>query len=137
MKKILRYWIIFVFALISTNQLLGNLNFHTPIIIIQVGLVISLFEIILKPIIKILLLPINLLTLGLFRIIIDTLGLYLADFLIFNFTVTNINLPSSTIAGIIFPAIQLNGFVAYLCTSFILTSIFYIFKSILIRKAKI
>ena len=65
-----------------------------------------------------LLLPISILTLGLIRIIINTLGLYLAVFLVSAFTVS-----SFTIYGW-----SLIGFWAYLGTSFLLVS-FFIFQN--------
>ena len=81
MKKLLKYIILFTFSLITANQIWQNLSFEQiPLTIIKVAVILTIFELLLKPIIKILLIPINILTLGLFRMVIDTLGLYLAVF---------------------------------------------------------
>lgn len=137
MKKVLRFTLIFVFALITANQFLGNLIFNQdPLVIIQAALILAIFEIILKPIVKILFLPINLITLGLFRIVINTLGLYLAVFLLNNFRINNISLPTQNIFGVIIPPMQFAGFWAYLATSCCLSLVFNFFKLILTKSVK-
>ncbi|MFA6007979.1 MAG: phage holin family protein [Candidatus Shapirobacteria bacterium] len=121
MKKILKYTLYLSFALIIENQIWHNLTFQPEIeTIVKVALILAIFELILKPIVKILLLPITFLTLGLFRIIINTLGLYLATFLISGFNVNSIQLFNYS----------LTNFLAYLFTSFIISSLLYIFKKL-------
>ena len=89
MKKILKTTLLISFSLALQNQIWTNLTFSQNILtIIKVAFIMAIFEILLKPIIKILLLPINLLTLGLFRIVINTVGFYLAVFLLSDFQVT-------------------------------------------------
>ncbi len=128
MKKILRYIILFAFSLITANQIWQNLSFQQiPSTIIKVAIVLAIFEIILKPIVKILLIPINILTLGLFRIVIDTLGLYLAVFFLSDFQVGNIYISQYNY--------HVDGFWAFLLTSFTIGTILYIYNLIL-RKSK-
>jgi|SRR3989339_642033 len=118
MKKIVRFIILFSFTLISINGLLHNLNFQNQTItLIKTAAILTVFEIILKPIIKLLLLPINILTLGLIRIVINTLGFYLATFLLSDLTLNNISLPSFQWQGFTVPPLSFNGFFAYLVTS--------------------
>jgi putative membrane protein len=132
MKKILKLTLLLSFALITQNQIWANLLFSAPFItLIKVALVLSFFEIILKPIIKILLFPINLLTLGLFRIVINTVGFYLAAFILSDFTINSINTPITTWQGITFPAIYLTGFWAHLVNSTSNSFLLYIFRLIL------
>lgn len=121
MKKILKYALYLAFALLIENEINHNLTFDPKILtLVKVSLILSLFEIILKPIVKILLLPITFLTLGLFRIVINTLGLYLAVYLI----------PSFSLHSFVLFNYQFNGFLAYLLTSFIISSLLYIFKKL-------
>ncbi len=121
MKKILKYTLYLAFALVIENEIWHNLAFSSKIeTIIKVALILAIFELILKPIIKILLLPITFLTLGLIRIVINTLGLYLAVFLIHDFNVSSLQLFN----------LPLNGFLAYLFTSFIISTLLYIFKKL-------
>ena len=124
MKKILRYIILFTFSLITANQIWQNLSFgHIPITIIKVAIVLTIFELLLKPIIKILLIPINILTLGLFRLVIDTLGLYLAVFFLSDFKIGNVYISHYNY--------QINNFWAYLLSSLTIGIILYIYNLIL------
>lgn len=136
-KKILKFTLLITFSLITINQIWGNLLFQNiPWTIIKTAFVLSIFEVILKPIIKILLLPINILTLGTFRIIINTFGLYLVTFLFSDFQVGNINYPSSIFWGIQIPQLTFNAFFAYLITSLTLSLIVYFFNLILRKKVQ-
>jgi len=127
MKKFLKFNLLFYFSLYTTNELIGNLNFLNGVsTILQVSLILTIFELILKPILKILLLPINILTLGLFRIIIDVVGIYLALFFIDTFKVNNFSLWSYDFFGIL----------AIIGTSVIINFIFLIFNSIVTKKSK-
>jgi len=135
MKKILRFTLLLTFALITTNYIWGNMSLNNPSTIIKTALILAVFEVILKPIIKIITIPINLLTLGLFRII-NTLGLYLAVFLFEAFTVNNINSPATKILGFTVPQLQFQNFWAYLVTSFTISFILYFFNLILKKKPK-
>jgi len=134
LKKILKYTLLFSFALVTQNQFWQNLQFDQGIItLVKVGFIFSVFEIFLKPIIKFLLLPINLITFGLFRIVISTFGFYLAIFLLNDFRVRNINTMSQNLFGILIQPISLQGFRVFLVMAIstnILVSIFkFIVKS--------
>jgi len=121
MKKFIKTLCLISFSLITHNYFSKNLIFNQEIVtLIKVAAVLTIFELILKPILKIILLPINLLTLGLFRVIINVLGLYLAVYLIGDFQVSNIN-----VFGYDF-----TYFMAYLVTSFIISIILYFYISI-------
>jgi putative membrane protein len=135
MKKILKYILLISFTLALQNQLWQNLSFAQNVwTIIKVAFILSVFEIILKPVIKILLLPINLLTLGLFRIVINTVGLYLAVFLLGDFRVNSIALAPAVWQGISIPALYFTGFWAYVVNSTTQNILLNIFKIILKSK---
>lgn len=132
MKKLLKLTLLITFALATQNQIWGNLSFSTPIYsIVKVALVLSVFELILKPIIKVLLFPINLLTLGLFRIVINTVGFYLAAFILIDFVIGPIHTQATTLAGFQIPPINLEGFWAHLLNSTSNSFLLYIFMQIL------
>jgi len=120
MKKFFKYTLYLTFALVLQQELWGNLTFGPEKIftIIKAALILAFFELILKPIVKILLLPITILTLGLIRIVINTLGLYLVTFL----------LPSFIVASFSIYNWNLSGFFAYFGTSFFISLFLYIFK---------
>jgi putative membrane protein len=134
MKKILKYTLLIAFTLVLQNQIWQNLVFSQNVwTIVKVAFILAIFEILLKPIIKILLLPINILTLGLFRIVINTVGLYLAVFLLSDFRINSILTNSFIWQGISIPTFSFLGFWAYVVNSTtqnLLLSIFrYILKS--------
>ena len=136
MKKILKLTLLFTFSLITVNQIWGNLYFESiPSSIIKTAFVLSIFEIILKPILKIILFPINLITLGLFRIVIDTLGLYLAVFLFSDFKIYNIHTSPTNWWGISLPAFNFVNFFTYLVTSVTIGLILNFFSFIIRKKS--
>jgi len=127
MKKLLKFTLLFTFALQTTHLLTKNLHYHDDLwTLVKVAFVLAIFEILLKPIIKLLLLPINIITLGTFRTVINTIGLYLAIFLIINFKIDNFYLFGYYITG----------FWAIFFTSLIINLILNLFNSILSKKKK-
>jgi putative membrane protein len=131
-KKILRFTTLFTFALTLSQYFWGNLFFaHRLTTIITVAFILTLFEVFLKPVIKLLLLPINLLTLGLFRLIINTFGLYLATYLLIDFHVRNIATPSTSVYILTLPPFNFSGFWSYLVTTITLNLCFSLFKFLL------
>lgn len=137
MKKIFRFTLLYLFSLITHNYFWSNLVFNQFIFtLVKVALVLTLFELILKPILRVLLLPITIITLGMFRLVTNTLGLYLATFLIANFSLQNIDRAPTVLYGLSIPAIHLVGFFSYLATSISLSFILNIYNLLLIKKQK-
>ena len=137
MKKILRLTLLFSFSLVCANLLWHNLTFQiTPWTYVKTALVLALFEVILKPILKIILFPINLLTLGLFRAVIDTVGLYLAAFIFSDFYVGNIHSPSYLFFGLNIPQFNFTGFWAFLITSLTIGFFLNLFNIIIKKPIK-
>jgi putative membrane protein len=127
MKKLLKFTLLFTFALQTTHLLTKNIHYQDDLwILIKVSLVLAIFELLLKPIIKLVLLPINIITLGTFRTIINTLGLYLATFLIYSFEIKNFYLFDY----------HLIGFWSVFFTSLIISLLLNLFNSILSKKKK-
>jgi len=103
MKRIIRYWFIYLLSLLFVSSIITSISFSGGWqTIAVVSLLITIFELILKPIIRILLLPINILTLGLARSLINVVGLYLITSLVTDFR----------ISAYLFPGISWNGFSA-------------------------
>ena len=137
MKKILRLTLLFSFSLVCVNLVWHNLNFQlTPWTYIKTAFVLALFEIILKPILKVILFPINLLTLGLFRAVIDTVGLYLAAFIFSDFHVVNIHSSAWNFFGLTIPQFNFSGFWAFLVTSLTIGFFLNLFTIILKKPSK-
>ncbi len=96
------------------------------------SLVFVLFNFFLSPIIKILLLPINLLTLGLFRWITNVLVLYLFDLLYDGIDIVAFTYPGYSSSLVSLPSTYLNLFwVLVLCS--LIMSLVYSFIQMLFR----
>lgn len=132
MKKILKFILIISFCLVTHNYFFNNLTFSQQLLtILKTAAILSIFELILKPIVKIILLPINILTLGTFRIIINTFGLYLATFLLGDLEVKILVIPEINFHTFHIGTFTLPGFFAFLGTSLSLSIIFHFYKFIL------
>lgn len=86
MKIILRF-LILTLAVFLTPYIVGGIHVDTFLTAVIVGAVLGFINIIIKPIVKILTLPINIITLGLFSIIINGLFFWFVAKLIDGFTV--------------------------------------------------
>jgi putative membrane protein len=137
MKRLLKFCLLSVFGLITVNYIWGNLVFQNQVAtLIKVAAILTLFEFLIKPVVRILLLPINFLTLGAARVVINTLGFYLALFLIDDFSLNDIHTNVFQWQGFSIPPLNFNGFVAVLVTSLSLWLVLVLFKSILTKKQK-
>ena len=137
-RKIAKLTLLLTFCLISHQQIWGNLDFSsTPSTLIKTAAILAIFETIIKPILKILLLPINILTLGSLRLIIGTLGLYLAVFFLDDFSLLNISTTASSWQGLAIPSFHFSGFFAYLVSALTINLILGFFSLILYKKRKI
>ncbi|HEX9007901.1 MAG TPA: phage holin family protein [Patescibacteria group bacterium] len=86
-----------------------------------------------KPIIKLLLLPINLITLNLFAWTISLLTLFLLQIIVGDISITAYNFPGVNYQGFTIPPIYINTFFSFLITSTLLNTLLSSIKW-LIRK---
>lgn len=86
MKIILR-WIILSVAVFLTTKIISDISIDPIWTALIVGACLTLFNMFIKPIIKILTLPINLLTLGLFALVINGVVFWYMGVFIDGFTV--------------------------------------------------
>ncbi len=137
-KKFIRSVIIVCLAVYLADQLWQNINYSQKLgTILLASLILTIFEFVLKPILKLLLLPITILTLGILKLIINTLGLYIAQYFIDGFNVGNISFINKTLLGIRLPDIRLDNFFAYLVTSLTINIVYNWLSRILIKVKKI
>ena len=97
------------------------------------GAVLALMFLILKPILTIITLPLNIITLGTFSFFINVIILYLLTVFIVNISINEFVFPGIKYAGFTIPKIYLNNFVAFIVSSFLL-SVIFTFLSWLIKK---
>ncbi|MFA5773132.1 MAG: phage holin family protein [Candidatus Paceibacterota bacterium] len=69
--KLILHWIILSIAVFATSKIIEGIAIDPIWVTLIVGACLTLFNMFVKPIIKILTLPINLITLGLFSLVIN------------------------------------------------------------------
>lgn len=121
MKKLLRFYLINLVALWITTQVIKGLLFTGGIQSLLVGaLAFALINMILVPILKILLLPLNLMTLGIFSWLINVVALYALTTAVPSFRLISYNFPGFSFNGFIIPSVDLSPlWVAVLASLFI------------------
>jgi len=92
LKLILR-WVLLAFAITITSYILPFIEISGETVLKKVeiaflaGLILGLVNTLIRPIIKVLAIPINILTLGLFNIIINAGMLWVVDYFVDNFRI--------------------------------------------------
>lgn len=84
---------------------------------------LGLIDLLVKPVLNVLLLPVNLLTLGGFRWIVNVLGLFLLTVFVPGLRITAFNFPGFSSAGFIIPAFYVSLLFSYIFGSFIISLI--------------
>ncbi len=121
MKKILKTTFITFLALRITSFIIITLTFNQGLkTLICASLALTGFEYLLKPIAKILFLPINLLTLGTLRWVIDVIGLYLITIFVDGFNLSAYYFPGINWQGIVLPAINFSIIPTYIITALLI-----------------
>lgn len=111
MKTILRYFFINTTSLWITSQLIAGLTYTGGIKTLLIGgIVFTLINFFLVPLLKILLLPLNLLTLGFFAWLINVLALYALTAMISEFHLVPFRFAGFTYNGFLIPDLNLSVF---------------------------
>lgn len=111
MKTLLRYFLINFVSLYITTTLLPGLRLTGGIKGLAVGAAaFMLINFILVPLLKILFLPLNLLTVGLFAWLVNVLALYALTTIVSDFVLLPYFFPGTTLAGLTIPPTQLTTF---------------------------
>lgn len=126
MKSLIRGFLINLGALWSTSQIIPALSINEGAkgIIIASG-AFMLANILLIPLIRVLLLPLNLLTLGLFAWLSNVLALYFLVTILPSFKLVPYNFPGVNYSGFIIPGIDLSTFQTAIVVSFIISFIIH------------
>lgn len=89
------------------------------------ALVIAGVNLFVRPIINLLLLPINLITLGMFRWVSNLITLFLATRLIPNLQIQPFDFTGSNLWGVIIPSIHFSAFMSFVVATLTLTATFH------------
>ena len=129
MKRILRHYVIDTICLYAISKMAGGMEFGNGIsTLLLAGIAVTAVSIIGKPIINLLLLPINLITFGLFRWVASSFIIFLATLIVPAFKVLGFYFTGFSTKWFDLPSINLTGLAAYIGFSFLLsllTSIIY------------
>lgn len=112
MKTLLRYFLINLVSLYLTTQYIPGLTYTGGIKSLMIGAaVFMLINFLLVPLLKILFLPLNLLTVGLFAWLVNVLALYALTTIVSDFALKPFYFKGATIlGGITIPAGELTTF---------------------------
>ena len=134
MKGLIRNTVINGLSLAVLNQVVPGVTilggFKTFVV---AGFILSLLLLIIKPILNILSLPLNMVTLGLFSFFTNSIILYLLTVFVTDITVSKFTFNGYTIAGFVVPVMNFNTFYAFILTAAVL-SIIIAFFDWLIKK---
>lgn len=114
-KRFLRSLAIYTFVIWLIAENLGGISYSdNAAILVAAGISLSLVEAFVKPLLNLLLLPFNLITLGTFRWVVNVFVLYIATLLVKGFSITAFSYPGANLGGFIVPAMDLSLFWAYI-----------------------
>lgn len=121
MKTLLRYFLINLVSLYAATRILPGLTYTGGIKSLVIGaFVFMLINFILVPLLKILFLPLNLLTVGLFSWLINVLALYALTTIVSDFQLLPYSFPGYYLSGFMIPAWDLSPFLVAVVASFII-----------------
>ncbi|OGC46840.1 MAG: hypothetical protein A3C22_01330 [Candidatus Levybacteria bacterium RIFCSPHIGHO2_02_FULL_37_10] len=134
MKSILRRMVFYSVALFLTSQAVTGLTVKGGYATYIVGgIALSILFLIIRPILKIITLPLNIITMGMFSFLINAIILYLLTIAVSNISISAFTFRGLNIAGFIIPQLSVNNFFAFVVTS-ILLSVIVGFLKWLIKK---
>ena len=123
-RKFIRSFVYSAIALYGTTQLIPGFQISPGISNLFVAtLALTIFNLILRPILKLLLLPINLLTLGAFRWLVTIAILYLLTWFVPEVKLVNFSLSQIPFLGLFLPDFIVGKFIAALLSAVSLTGI--------------
>jgi len=124
MKKVVRLLVLNVIGLKTVAVLIPSIDFNQGFkTVILTALALTVFEYTVKPIAKLLFLPITILTLGAIRWVINIIGLYLITIIIEDFSIKPYSFPGLEWQGVIIPLISFSLIPTYLIVSLLINLI--------------
>lgn len=124
MKKYLRLLLVNTATLWLAAKIITGISFDNQIkTLFSAALALTIIDLLIKPLIKILLLPINLLTLGTFRWLTNVIALYLTTLIVPEFKINGFFFPGFVYQGFALPSMNLSTFLTFVLTSFTISLI--------------
>jgi putative membrane protein len=122
MKRIFQHYLISVLALYFASNLASGLIFEKgleSLLLAGVGLMFA--SLLAKPIVNILLIPLNLVTFGLFRWVSSAIALYLVTLIVPGFKIIGFSFSGYATKWFSLPYFELHGLMAIVAFSFLLS----------------
>ncbi len=120
MKRILRHFVIDSVSIFLVSSIAAGMVFDKGLeTLLMTGLGLTIASLIAKPVINILLLPVNLITFGLFRWVSAVAVLYIVTLVVPGFRIINFNFGGYTSLWIDLPVVAFTGFLAIFAFSFL------------------
>lgn len=122
LKRIIRHYVIDTFSLFVVSRIAQGMVFAKgweDLFLAGVGL--TIVSLLAKPVIGILLLPINLLTFGLFRWVSSAITLYIVTLIVPGFSILGFNFVGFSTKWFDIPAVSFTGILAFVAFSFVLS----------------
>lgn len=124
MKRIIRHYAYTTFALFATSKIASGIAFDNGIQTLFItGAALMAALIFAKPVINILLLPLNLVTFGLFRWVASAAVLYIVTLVVKDFKITHFNFGGFSSKWLDVPTLNFSGIIAYIAFAFIFSII--------------
>ena len=122
MKRILRHFVVDTYCLYLTSKVASGMIFQGGFrTLIVAGIALTLVSVFAKPIINLLLLPLNLVTFGLFRWVASGVVLYLVTLIIRDYKIQSFMFPGLQNKWIELPALNFERVLAFIAYSFVLS----------------
>jgi putative membrane protein len=124
MKRFLRHYVLDTFSLWVISNIANGLVFERGLYTLMItGIALTGVFFFAKPVINLLLLPLNLVTFGLFRWVSSAVVLYLVTLIIKDFKIVAFSFAGLSSKWIDIPSFNLTGVLAYIAFSFLLSFI--------------
>ena len=124
MRRILKYFLVSTASLYIVSQVVSGIAFSDGVTtLLLTGAVLAIVSLVIKPIINILILPINLLTFGFFRWVGFAVALYIVTLLVPSFKLMDFAFKGFSSYWFSIPAFSLGGVLAFIAFSFFISFI--------------
>lgn len=124
MKRIFRHYVIVTYSLWVTAKLANGIIFQDGIqTLLFTGVVFMAASLLAKPVINVLLLPLNLVTFGLFRWVSSAIVLYIVTLVVPHFRLSGFQFAGYVSKWIEVPAVNLEGVLAFVGFAFVISTI--------------
>lgn len=124
MKSLLRHYVIDTFALYLASTVTSGLVFTQGIkTLLLAGIGLMAASLLVRPLINILILPLNLITFGLFKWVSSAVALYLVTLIVPGFSIANFVFLGLSSEWLSIPGFSLHGVFAYVGFSFFISLI--------------